>query len=152
MDVGKEIKASRFGSEFHKAMVNLYYTYKWYDDILADLFKQHDILPQHFNVLMILNGKSPEPSTPKDIKEVMMDKGRDITRLVDKLVAKGYADRAPNPENRRQVNIVITKDGRKMAKQLNQELMNKIQSLNNLTPEEAKKLNEILNKLRLQSE
>ncbi|MCI4651709.1 MarR family transcriptional regulator [Phaeodactylibacter sp.] len=150
MDVSEEIRASKFKDEFHKAMVNLYYTYKWYDDILGDLFKSYKILPQHFNVLMILKGSHPSPCSPKDIREVMLDKGRDITRLVDKLVAKGYATRELNPENRRQINIFITDSGQKMVSKMNQELIKKIQSLNNLSEKEVTQLNEILNKLRSQ--
>jgi DNA-binding MarR family transcriptional regulator len=148
MGIQDDIQASGFRSEFHRAMVNLYYTYKWYDQFLGELFGAHQLLPQHFNVLMILKGRAPTPATPKEIKAVMLDHGRDLTRLIDKLVKMGYVKRHLNPDNRRQMLISLTEEGRKVVEALNETFMDKLADLNQLSDSEAMQLSALLDKVR----
>ncbi len=150
MMIEDEIQVKGFSSTFHKSMVNLYVTYKWFDEEINTVFSTYNLLAQHFNVLRILQGKHPEKCTVKEIKEVMMDKGRDVTRLLDKLVKLGLVERELNPENRRQMSISLRDAGLILVKKVNGELMGKIKSLDNLTEEEANQLNFLLDKLRNQ--
>ena len=88
MEIDKVIKQQRFKNEFQKAIINLFYTSNHFRDMHSNVFKRFDIQGQHYNVLRILKGKHPQPVSPGYIKEVILDKGADLTRLVDKLVKR----------------------------------------------------------------
>jgi DNA-binding MarR family transcriptional regulator len=83
----------------------------WANDIIQEVFKPHDISMQQFNVLRILRGQKGNPANLSDIQERMISKMSNTTRLVDKLIAKGLTSRVTCPNNRRKVNITITKKG-----------------------------------------
>ncbi|HEY8916321.1 MAG TPA: MarR family transcriptional regulator, partial [Chitinophaga sp.] len=90
MRIEEAIKQGKFSNNFHKALVNLIFTSNWLRDANAEIFKKYDILPQHFNALRIIKGRHPKPVSAGEIKEVLLDKASDVTRLLDKLVKQGY--------------------------------------------------------------
>jgi len=95
----------------HKATINLMYTANWLHGEFRDLFKSFDITHQQYNVLRILRGMHPNCVNPTEIKEVMLDKNPDITRLCDRLLLMGLIHRNIDKENRRKMKIVITEKG-----------------------------------------
>lgn len=145
MKLEDEIK-SKFSSEAQKAMLNVLFTYSWINGIQTRHFKKFGITPQQFNVLRILRGQNPKPASVKLIAERMIDKNSNASRLVDKLVDKGLVDRRSCPDDRRQVDIFITKKGLKMAE--DGATVPSDQRLNNLSEEESKTLNTLLDKMR----
>jgi len=112
------IKQKRFESPQIKAMLNIMYTANWLMGEFRDIYKPYGITPQQYNVLRILRGKHPESVNPSEIKEVMLDKNPDITRLCDRLLAMGLIGRSIDAENRRKMNIVITDQGLHMLAQI----------------------------------
>lgn len=140
------IKQSKFESSTQKAYINLIYTHNYFYYKHCDLFKAYDLLPQHFNVLKIVKGKHPETTTPSYILEVMLDKKRDLTRLIDKLVEKGFLKRCVNPLNKRSILVSITDEGINITRKL--EDIARIDMKNNLTEEEAEELSRLLDKMR----
>lgn len=111
MKLEEAIKQKKFDSPLHKATVNLMYTANWLHGEFRDLFKSFDITHQQYNVLRILRGMYPACLNPTEIKEVMLDKNPDITRLCDRLLSMGLINRAIDKENRRKMKIVITEKG-----------------------------------------
>ena len=105
------IKQKKFESPLHKATINLMYTANWLHGEFRDLFKSFDITHQQYNVLRILRGMHPNCVNPTEIKEVMLDKNPDITRLCDRLLLMGLIHRNIDKENRRKMKIVITEKG-----------------------------------------
>ncbi len=97
--------------ESKKLVIELFKSNVWANDIIQEVFKQHDISMQQFNVLRILRGQKGNPANLSDIQERMISKMSNTTRLVDKLIAKGLTSRVTCPNNRRKVNITITKKG-----------------------------------------
>lgn len=93
MEIDKLIKQSKFTDGYQKALINVIYTANHFRDTHAPIFQKYKIQGQHFNILRILKGRHPEPVTPGYIKEVILDKGRDITRLIDKLEVLGWVVR-----------------------------------------------------------
>ena len=91
----------------------------------------------------------PKPVSPGYIKDVMLDKGRDLTRLVDKLVKLGYVERSLCESNRRKMEISITESGSKIIDLVEQETQ-KIYAGYNLSDEEALTLSNLLDKVREQ--
>ena len=104
------------------------------------------MLPQHYNVLKIVKGKYPEPTTPSYILEVMLDKKRDLTRLIDKLVEKEYLVRSTNPKNKRSILISITEKGLAITRELEEMVRRDLQ--HNLTEEESEIFSNLLDKMR----
>lgn len=143
-----QIKQSSFRNSFLKAILNLKYTASWYNAIEMNVFKKHGILAQHYNVLSIVKGASPDPVSPGKILEVMIDTGRDLTRLVDKLVKLGLLSRSTCPSNRRRVNINITEEGIKLTATVNLEINTFLDGMSILSNEESKQLSTLLDKLR----
>lgn len=148
MGLEQEIKAKNFISNFQKAMVNLYYTSKWWNQQTDAIFSQYNIQAQHFNILRILSGNNKHPKTIKEIREVILDKGSDITRLVDKLVEMELVNRELNPDSRREMLIKITAKGSALALAIVKQLTKLIKQKDNLTEKEAVELNRLLDKVR----
>jgi len=143
-DFGKDIK-SKFANDKIKATLNILYTANWINSEQVSFFKPYGISPQQFNILRILKGagKSLKVQT---IKERMIERSPNATRLMDKLSAKDLIERIPCPEDRRVVNIAITNVGLKLLKEISKNL--KIDLLENLTVKEAKQLSDLLDKIR----
>ena len=142
----EEIK-SKFDSNQLMAAVNIIYTGNWLRDVSLPIYKKYNILSQHYNILRIVNGSYPDSVSPGYIKEVMLDKGRDLTRLVDKLVNLGYVERSLCKDNRRKMKIIITKSGTEIIDNIGKEI-NSLYTSYNLSEEEAIKLSNLLDKLR----
>lgn len=148
MSIEKDIKAKNFISNFQKAMVNLYFTAKWWNQQTDPIFSKYGIQGQHFNILRILSGNNKKPKTVKEIKEVIMDKGSDVTRLVDKLVMLGLATRELNPDSRREMLVSVTPEGFKLSEVIVKQLVAVTREKDNLTDKEAIELNRLLDKVR----
>jgi DNA-binding MarR family transcriptional regulator len=132
-----------------RTALNFMITHKTLSENYLDFFKQYDISGQQFNVLRILKGQKGKPANLATIQERMIHKNSNTTRLIDKLILKGFVDRTICPENRRKVEIIITKSGLKLLDVIDPKLNaleeNIIQPLND---EEAETLNILLEKLR----
>jgi DNA-binding MarR family transcriptional regulator len=113
-----EIQQKSFKSPQQKLAVNLLYTHNWLNNLYAEVFKGYDITMQQYNVLRILRGQHPKPSNLKLIKERMLDRMSDASRIVDKLVLKNFVKRSNCANDRRSVNIVITDKGLHILKKL----------------------------------
>lgn len=150
MKIEKAIRQSAgFKSSHEKAAVNLIYTGSWLRDTQNVLLKRHNILPQHYNVLRILKGKHPEPVSPGTIKEVMLEKNNDITRLLDKLVIKGLVKRQLCPVNRRKMDINITDKGIKLLRDMEAPMKKHLGEMKKrLSEKEAEQLSYLLDKMR----
>lgn len=143
-----EIQQKKFRSEQHKLAINIFYTFNWLSYKNQLKFKNADITVQQFNVLRILRGQHPKPCNLKLIKERMLDRMSDASRIVDKLKIKGFLERHECPDDRRNVDLMITDKGLELLKSLDfvdDEFKN---IFKNLTVAEAKELNELLDKAR----
>ena len=89
MGIEKDISQSKFLNEHQKASINLLYTYGWMMERSKELFASEDITPQQFNILRILRGSHPQPLSTLQIRERMLDKMSDTSRIVDRLIVKG---------------------------------------------------------------
>ncbi len=147
MELEKEIAQKSFKSERHKAMVNIIYTYFWANNLTRNDFNHYDITPQQFNILRILRGQYPNPSTINLLKERMLDKMCDASRMVDRLKQKELIERCVNKKDRRSVDIVISQKGLDLLTKIDVEL-DQEKLMKHLSEEEARQLNTLLDKLR----
>jgi DNA-binding MarR family transcriptional regulator len=148
MKIEEALKQPKFGSARQKALINIMYTYSWVTGIQKDVFIKYDITPQQYNVLRILKGRYPNSICAGEIKEVMIDRSPDLTRLCDRLVKKELIERQVNEYNRRQALIKITSVGLELLKEMDPSLKNMSKRFGNLTEEEAEKLSDLLDKFR----
>jgi DNA-binding MarR family transcriptional regulator len=148
MELEKEIKQTNFRSEQHKASLNIMFTNNWLQAQTGAAMKKFNLTPQQYNVLRILKGQHPQPATLGLVQERMLDRMSNASRLVDKLLAKGLVERRQCPANRRQVDIWITEKGRDLLQTMEDPLRLMEGHLENVSEEEARELNRILDKLR----
>lgn len=148
MELEKEIRQEKFRSEQHKAALNIMFTNNWLQAQTAAVMKKFKLTPQQYNVLRILKGQHPRPAMLGLVQERMLDRMSNASRLVDKLLAKGLVERRQCPGNRRQVDIWLTDQGLDLLQTMADPLRQMEGNLENVTREEARELNRILNKLR----
>ncbi|WP_250436767.1 MarR family winged helix-turn-helix transcriptional regulator [Hanstruepera flava] len=143
-DFSKDIN-SKFPNNKVKATLNIIYTANWISSHQNQFFKPYDISPQQYNVLRILKG-AKKALKVQTIKERMIERSPNATRLMDKLCAKGLIEREHCPDDRRVVYISITEKGLKLVNEISKNLKNDL--LENLTEKEAKLLSDLLDKIR----
>src|SRR3989337_3458772 len=108
MKLEEEISQKAFRNNKHKAIVNIIFSYNWLLKNHFKLLKPYDLTIQQFNILRILRGQYPNPATVKLLKERMLDKMSDASRLVDRLIKKELVTRCINTKDRRAVDIKIS--------------------------------------------
>ncbi len=149
MKIEDEIQQRKFSSEIHKAHVNILFTAAWLNQASNQLLRPFGISIQQFNILRILRGMNPQPATIKILTERMIDKMSNASRLVDKLEEKGLVSRTACDADRRRVDVSITPKGLELIENASQIMDEKIHQNNGaLTDEEARLLNDLLDKLR----
>lgn len=148
MKLEEEIHQSKFKSEEQKLMVNLLYTTNWLNAKYDIFFSDSDITIQQYNVLRILRGQYPNPCSIKLIKERMLDRMSDASRMVDKLKTKKLLIRKECPKDRRSVDVVITDKGLELLKSLDYIDESSKNIFKSLSFEEINQINSLLDKLR----
>ncbi|RLJ68745.1 DNA-binding MarR family transcriptional regulator [Lacinutrix venerupis] len=143
-DLSKDIK-SNFPSNDLKAYINILFTANWIYSKELEILKPFNISPQQYNILRILRGAKTE-LTVQTVKNRMIQRAPNITRLMDKLCAKKLINRIPSKVDRRIVNIIITEDGLNLLSKIDDKWEPKF--LKNLNDEEAEQLSYLLDKIR----
>jgi DNA-binding MarR family transcriptional regulator len=136
---------STFKNEKQKALINILYTANWINSFQNEFFKSFGISPQQYNILKILNGAN-QPLKVQTIKDRMIERSPNATRLMDKLCAKNLIERIPCEDDRRVVHIEITTNGKQLLESISSEFYETL--VEKLTTTEAKQLNHILDKMR----
>lgn len=147
MSIEKDINQRLFKSEHQRALVNLIFTYNWTTAQLKTLFGRQGLTMQQFNILRILRG-SEKPISTLQIRERMLDKMSDTSRIVDRLVIKKLAKKVICKTDKRLVDVSITEKGKALLHHIDLE-ENQIESIiQSLSATEAKTLNKLLDKMR----
>jgi len=148
MKIEEAIKSKKFINEWHKATINIVFTSSWITAILEERASREQITLQQFNVLRILRGQYPKPATNNLIKERMLDKMPDVSRIIDRLVVKELVSRGKCDSDRRAVDVRITDKGLDVLKRLDDSMLIMDVLGGNITEKECKQLNTLLDKLR----
>lgn len=148
MGIDKDIHQNKFRNEYQRASLNLLFTYGWMMEHIKHILASEDITPQQFNILRILRGSYPQPLSTLQIRERMLDKMSDTSRIVDRLVLKGFVKKGACKKDRRLVDVIISEKGKALLEQLDAREKELDNILGNLTLKEAQTLNELLDKIR----
>ena len=147
MSIDKDINQRKFRNEYQKAAINLIYTYNWVTEKIKAVLEKGDVTGQQFNILRILRGAG-EPISTLQIRQRMLDKMSDTSRIVDRLIVKGLARKFTCKNDKRLVDIIITDKGKKLLEKLDKYENEMDAILGNLSEVDAKTLNKLLDKIR----
>lgn len=147
MELEKEIFQTAFKSERQKATINLIFTHNWVTHQMKREFLPYDITLQQYNILRILRGQYPSPANINLLKERMLDKMCDASRIVDRLKEKELIAKCVNKKDRRAAEVMISQKGLDLLATIDRE-QDEDRIMNNLSEEEAHTLNALLDKIR----
>jgi DNA-binding MarR family transcriptional regulator len=146
MSIEKDIK-TKFRDEWHKASVNIIFAANWVLEQQKKHFDRANLTPQQYNMLRILKG-SPTPLSTLQIRERMLDKMSDTSRIVDRLVAKELVKKEVNKADKRLVDVTISIKGRELIDWMDNYAYEIDDVMKNLSEQEAYQLNILLDKAR----
>lgn len=146
MEIGQIIQ-SKFKSSQQKAVINLRYTSNFIGQKHNTYMSQFDLSMPQFNILRILRGAGQAISV-NNVKDRMVERSPNTTRLMDKLIEKGLMERVRCDSDRRVVYVSITGSGLELLTRIDQDIEDDISFATNLTNEEAEELSRLLDKLR----
>lgn len=150
MSLENDINQTKFRTEHQKVIINILYTYNWMNEKLKVFFEKEDITQQQFNILRILRGAG-KPISTLQIRQRMLDKMSDTSRIVDRLVVKALAKKITCPADKRMVDVTITTKGKKLLEKLDAFELKMDEVAGTLTEDDAKTMNNLLDKMRLSS-
>lgn len=148
MKIEDEIHQKQFRSDYQKATVNLIYTYGWLTTQLKQILSRFDITLQQFNVLRILRGQHPGSISTSVIRDRMLDRNSDASRIVDRLHRQGLVDKQPCPNDRRLVDVRISDKGLQLLETIDKSQDDIDNIMGNLDEKEVRELNRLLDKTR----
>ena len=147
MKIEDEIKQQKFKTPHQKAVINLIYTTSWMQGKQKDIFKTFNITVQQFNILRILRGQHPNSTSATEIKSRMLDKNSDVSRLLDRLLAKNVITKRISPNDKRAADVNLTEEGLELLKAIDKR-QHQIDNVLLLTEDEATLLSDLLDKSR----
>ena len=148
MSIREEIQQKKFRNNYQQAAINLIYTHSWLANKHKDFFNKFGITSQQYNILSILRGQHPHRISGAEIKLRMMDKNSDVSRLLDRLIAKNLVEKNQCPNDKRAADISINEDGLELLKTIDTQTAELDQLVSKLTESEAAQLSELLDKIR----
>ena len=148
MGLEKDIQQYSFSGQNQKAVINLIYTYHWVTERIKNILLEEDITLQQYNILRILRGSDPRPLSTLMIRERMLDKMSDTSRIVDRLLLKKLVSKRLCNTDKRLVDVSITKEGKAMLKRIDERDSEMRKVMEMLNEDELITLNKLLDKLR----
>lgn len=149
MSLEEDIQQPKFRNDYQKGVINIIYTYYWLTDNTKSIFKPFDITTQQYNILRILRGSHPKSLTVNTLKERMLDKMSDTSRLIDRLVKKDLVRKVKDKDDKRVSNIFISEKGLELLEKADKHVVKIDEILSNLDQEEISQLNQLLDKARI---
>ena len=143
-DLSKDINSS-FPNERVKALINIKYTASYLDQVGATMLRPYGISEPQYNILRILRGAG-KAITVNQVKERMVQRSPNSTRLMDKLCEKKLISRSRCEQDRRVVYVKIESKGQELLKKISFDEFE--EHMNRLSDKEAQHLNELLDKIR----
>jgi DNA-binding MarR family transcriptional regulator len=148
MKIEEAINQQHFKNNWQKATLNILYTNNWMHNKIKTFLKPYGITQQQFNVLRILRGQFPNPLTTSVIRERMLDKMSDASRIVERLCKKGLVEREVCSADKRLVDVLISSKGLDILSEIDKHSAFLDFPSTSLTEEEALQLSDLLDKMR----
>jgi MarR family transcriptional regulator, multiple gene regulator MgrA len=147
-NIEKLIATKNFTSEHHRGLVGLIFVGNWIVSRHQQFFKQYDITMQQYNILRILRGQHPKAANINTLKDRMLDKMSDVSRLVERLRKSELVERKSCEMDRRAVDVKITAKGLQLLRTIDGEIDKLDDCLkSSLNDREVVQLNKLLDKV-----
>ncbi len=144
--IDEELK-TKFTNDKHRFIANVVFTANWTQNRFSEFIKPFGLSSPQFNILRILRGAKDWISMNK-IRELMVEKSPNTTRLCDKLLEKELIERTRSGSDRRVVSLKISQKGLDLLLEIDQKDGNHMNFLDLITEEEAKHISSILDRIR----
>ncbi len=141
------ISQTKFKDEKHKAILSTLYASNLINNYFEGIFKRYSLTIQQYNALRILRGQYPHPCTINLIRERMLDKMSDTSRIVERLRKAALVERLVSQKDKRAVDVVITKKGLHLLTQIDKIEPEMDRPTDKLTETEAQQLSGLLEKI-----
>lgn len=151
MRIEDQLKQPTFPNEWHKLRVNLLHTGSWLRGEVAQFLKPFGITQQQFNILRVLRGQHPQALSTQQLRERLIDRMSDTSRLVDRLQLKGLVCKEECSKDKRLVDVTITEKGLNLLCQIDDKMPDLDEVMQVLSPKEVGILNMLLDRLRRNS-
>lgn len=137
-----------YRSEFHRARLNVLLTESWLSDSMRNFFEAFDITGQQYHIMRIVQ-QSEDPLSILQIRENMLERMCDASRLIDRLILKELVIKKISKLDKRLVEVYLTEKGESLLEIIAQQISYLDHPISdNITEEEAKKLSALLMKMR----
>ncbi|MET3880886.1 MULTISPECIES: MarR family winged helix-turn-helix transcriptional regulator [Chitinophaga] len=143
----KLITQKTFESENQRGLISLIFIGNWITSRHQQFFKRYGITMQQFNILRILRGQHPQAASINVLKERMLDKMSDVSRLVERLRKADLVERKNSEMDRRAVDVRINDKGLELLKLIDTEIRQLDNTLQSLNEKEVIQLNKLLDKM-----
>ena len=149
MHIEQALKQKKFKNEFHKLRVNLLFSAGWLTNEIKGFLSPYGITQKQFNILRILRGQYPDDTgmTIMDIRDRMVDKMSDASRIVDRIYKKDYIGKKPCIKDKRHTRVWITEKGMELLAKIDTQV-SQMDAIFNLSEEQAQTLNCMLEEMR----
>ncbi|WP_041259528.1 MarR family winged helix-turn-helix transcriptional regulator [Fibrella aestuarina] len=137
-----------YRNEYHRLIANLHKTDGYIVNYFAQKLAPFDLSVQQYVTLRRLSEVYPNSLTAGELKEKLNDLNPDLTRLIDRLVAKNLVVREVDPDNRRRVNLRLTAESNQFVEKVAVEFNDFEAVVSHLTDDEVNTLNTLLTKIR----
>ncbi|MBD1396241.1 MarR family transcriptional regulator [Pontibacter sp. JH31] len=149
MQLERQLCMIAIRNEWQKASLNIILTNSLLINGYEEFFKKNDLTAQQYNILRILRDQFPKPISTSVLRNYMLDKMSDTSRLVSRLKTKGLVDVDRNSSDKRLVNILVSDKGLKLLGLIDLELYKLDNLMQGLSEEEAVQLSNLLEKARM---
>jgi DNA-binding MarR family transcriptional regulator len=147
MGIEKDIQQLNFRNEYQKATVNIIFSANWLHEKINVFLEEEDITQQQYNIMRILRG-SQKPLSTLQIRERMLDKMSDTSRIVERMLKKGLVEKSICSSDKRLVDVILSKEGYDVLEKLDKKNDEIDSVLHHLSIEEAETINRLLDKMR----
>lgn len=138
-----------FDSPEQEVFLNLWRTYDTLKALEERVFGDYDLSAQQYNALRILQSAYPGKLPTLAIGRLLISRGPDITRMLDRLEARNLIIRERRSENRRVVEVSITPTGLELLDEMLEPVRQMhSEQLGHLTPDQQRRLIELLKTAR----
>ncbi len=148
MKLEEEIFNKAFANNHSKVLVNIIFTYGWVSNMIKKELRPFEITMQQYNVLRILRGQYPNPTSVNLVKERMLDRMSDASRIIERLVQKELITRGLGRNDRRFAEVLITEKGLQLLQTVNLDEVTQNIISKNITDLEAGLISDLLDKIR----
>lgn len=149
MKLSELLQQETFASPAEKAFLNVVATSNWITREVSQLMNEYGLTIAQYNVLRILRGSHPDALTCGEIRDRLLDRTPDVTRLLDRLEESDLLTRSRYEKDRRVIKVNITKKGLRLVNSMDDDVTAIVERLNrHLSEEERLQLSRLLTKMR----